>query len=68
MGYLKISVVLDSQKCGNKNDFEVNDAILDSMPLCSIQHEQLYMAILSRPIPDDDKPGREVEIIEGRGI
>lgn len=50
MEYLKISGLFDSRKCGSKDDYSyhVNGAILDIVPLCSIQHELPYMTALPR--------------------
>ena len=43
--YLKISGIIDGRKYGHKDDYDVDGDFLDGVSLCSVQHEQPYMAV-----------------------
>ena len=43
--YLKISGIIDARKYGHKDDYDVDGDFLDGVSLCSVQHEQPYMAV-----------------------
>lgn len=46
--YLKIIGISVSRKYSNKDDCDVNGAVLGGKPLCSIKREWLYLATLPR--------------------